>query len=87
MARDIPLLIGHIALAFGWSAARRLSLPILLLFMAKPIPDSVVPLMFFPLQVLAAKVGASVLELLRVPVYLQGNIIEIPGMRLMSRSL
>lgn len=57
--------------------------PLLLNFMAKPLPDSLVPKLFFPLQVMAARVSARVLELLNVPVYLKGNIIEIPGMQLM----
>lgn len=57
--------------------------PLLLNFMAKPLPDSLIPKLFFPLQVMAARVSAKVLELLNVPVYLKGNIIEIPGMQLM----
>jgi exosortase len=63
--------------------ARFLTPPLLLLFMAKPLPDSMVPKLFFPLQVFAAKVSARLLEALDVPVYLIGNIIEIPGMKLM----
>jgi len=78
-----PLVIGALALSLGWRATQPLIAPILLLFMAKPIPDSVVPLLFFPLQVTAARVSAQVLEMLSVPVFLAGNIIEIPGMRLM----
>jgi EpsI family protein len=78
-----PLVIGFLGLTLGWRQAAPLLAPVLLLFMAKPIPDSLVPILFFPLQVFAAKVSAQVLELLDVPVYLVGNIIEIPGMRLM----
>jgi len=78
-----PLVIGFLVLSFGWRAISPFIAPILLLFMAKPIPDSLVPILFFPLQVFAAKVSAQVLELLNVPVYLVGNIIEIPSMRLM----
>jgi exosortase len=51
--------------------------------MAKPLPDSVVLRIFWPLQVLAAKISTFVLEALGVPVYLVGNIIEIPQMRLL----
>lgn len=78
-----PLVIGFLAVTLGWRAAVPFIAPVLLLFMAKPIPDSLVPILFFPLQVFAAKVSAIVLEMLNVPVYLVGNIIEIPGMRLM----
>ena len=78
-----PVTFGAIALVFGREPANILFAPIVLNFMAKPFPDSLVPKLFFPLQRLAAQVSARVLELLDVPVYLSGNIIEIPGMRLM----
>lgn len=78
-----PTLLGVCYLVFGTGIAALLTTPILLNFMAKPIPDALVPKLFFPLQVLAAKISAWVLELLNVPVYITGNIIEIPGMQLM----
>ena len=58
-------------------------LPFALNYMALPIPRSVIPKLFNPFQVFAAKVSAMTLELLQVPVYLRGNIIEIPGMLLL----
>ena len=57
--------------------------PVLLLFMAHPLPASVLPRLFNPLQATAAKASEITLALLGVPVFVQGNIIEIPGMRLM----
>ena len=57
--------------------------PILLCFMAKPIPDSMVPRLFNPFQAFAASVSAKVLDKLNVPVHSEGNVIEIPGMRLL----
>jgi len=52
-------------------------------FMAKPLPDSLTPKLFGPLQTLAAKVSAELLSILKVPVYISGNIIEVPGMTLL----
>lgn len=78
-----PSLLGVLFLFFSRQAVTPLVIPIVLNFMAKPLPDAMVPKLFFPLQVLAARVSASVLELLDVPVYLRGNVIEIPGMQLM----
>ncbi len=78
-----PTTLGIVHLVFGRTAALTLAPPILLLFMAKPLPDSLVVRIFWPLQVFAAKVSAFVLEVLNVPVYLSGNIIEIPSMRLL----
>lgn len=74
---------GVLQLVLGTSGAAPFIAPVGLLFMAKPIPDSLIPKLFWPLQVLAARISARVLELLDVPVYLLGNIIEIPEMRLM----
>lgn len=78
-----PVLIGITFLIFDARLARLLLAPILLDFMAKPIPDSLVPKLFGPFQTLAAKVSAVSLDALNVPVHLLGNIIEIPGMRLL----
>ncbi len=78
-----PTLLAVLHLLFGRTAAFSLAPSVLLLFMAKPLPDSVVVRIFWPLQVLAAKVSAFTLEMLRVPVYLSGNVIEIPSMKLL----
>ncbi len=76
-------LTGLIYLNFSKELAKQITAPLLLNFMAKPLPDSLIPKLFFPLQVLAAKVSYFVLDFLEVPVHLKGNIIEIPGMQLM----
>ncbi len=76
-------LIGVLFLIFGAHSAKILTPLVFLLFMARPIPDSLVPLLFNPLQVVAAKVSAWVLRVMDVPVYVVGNIIEIPGMKLL----
>lgn len=78
-----PTALGAMYLMFGTAVAPFLTTPLLLNYMAKPIPDSLVPKLFFPLQVLAAKISAWVLEALNVPIYVSGNIIEIPHMQLM----
>lgn len=78
-----PVVAGIVGLCFGKEVFSVFIGPFLLLFMAKPLPDSVVVRIFWPLQVLAAKIGAYTLKLLNVPVYLSGNIIEIPSMKLM----
>jgi len=78
-----PVAIAAAYLILGKTAAFQFAPAILILFMAKPLPDSLVVRIFWPLQVMAAKVSTAVLEVLSVPVYLSGNIIEIPSMRLM----
>ena len=78
-----PVVLSVIYLTFGKTFAVISFAPIMLLLMAKPLPDSVVLRIFWPLQVLAAKVSKIVLVALGVPTYLTGNIIEIPGMKLL----
>lgn len=78
-----PTVVAFLCLALSPQRATPLILPIILNYMAKPIPDALVPKLFFPLQVLAAKISAFLLELLNVPVFLRGNIIEVPGIQLM----
>jgi exosortase len=78
-----PSLFATLWLIFGFRCALALSTPFFLLIMARPLPDSVVLKLFWPMQVLAAKVSAFSLRVCDVPVYLQGNIIEIPSMRLL----
>lgn len=78
-----PVILGMITLVLRPELARLCYLPIALNFMAKPLPDSLVPRLFNPFQVFAAKVSATVLDALNVPVHLMGNVIEIPGMKLM----
>ena len=78
-----PTLIGALLLVFGPKITGTVAGPLLLNFMAKPIPDSLLPKLLNPFQTFAALVSARVLELLHVPVYTMGNVIEIPGMRLL----
>ena len=78
-----PCILSVIFLVFGRSTTLSLSPAVLLLFMAKPLPDSFVVRLFWPLQVFAAKVSAATLAALNVPVHLSGNIIEIPAMKLL----
>ena len=78
-----PITLALVHLMFGRTAFTCLCGPIVLLFMAKPLPDSLVTRLFWPLQVLAAKVSAWTLAVLGVPVHLSGNTIEIPEMQLL----
>ena len=78
-----PTTVAALYLIFGHTAGLILAPPVLLIFMAKPLPDSLVVRVFWPLQVFAAKVSARSLELFDVPVALTGNIIEIPAMKLL----
>lgn len=78
-----PISLAVIRLTVGKELFTIFLFPVLLQLMAKPLPDSIVLRIFWPLQVLAANISTFILEIFGVPVYLVGNIIEIPQMRLL----
>jgi exosortase len=54
-------------------------LPFALLALAIPLPELVVQAFALPLQFVASRIGAALLEAREVPVLLSGNIIRLPG--------
>jgi exosortase len=54
-------------------------LPVVLLALSIPIPTVILNTVAFPLQLKASEIGASLLELRRVPVTLAGNVLHLPG--------
>ena len=50
-----------------------------LLFLSIPLPELLLQALALPLQFQASELGASLLEMRRVPVHLAGNVIRIPG--------
>lgn len=78
-----PVLLGTVMLVFGTRLGLHFAPPLLLIFLAKPIPDALSPALFNSFQSFAAKASAAILESFEIPVYLRGNIIELPGMQLL----
>lgn len=74
--------IGAAAVVLGWRSARLLLAPIGLLFLAYPLPDNLYIELSTRLQWLSSQLGAIILDALRVPVYVDGNIIDLGVMRL-----
>ena len=73
----ILTLIGLVLLLFGRHVFKILAFPLLFLFLMVPLPQSLVNTIAFPLQLLAAQIGVSVLHLLGIPALLEGNIIHL----------
>jgi exosortase len=59
-----------------------LSFPLFILLLAIPFPAIVFNQITFPLQLLASRLASVILPLLGVPVLLEGNVIELPVMKL-----
>ena len=78
----VILLAGLIWTFFGGAMLRQLQFPILVLLLAIPFPAIVFNQITFPLQLLASRLASMILPLLGVPVLQEGNVIQLPVMKL-----
>lgn len=78
MRTAFPLtLIGIVLLLLGTRVFRVLAFPLLFLFLMIPLPQSLVNVVAFPLQLVAADLAVSALHLIGVPALREGNIIHL----------
>ena len=75
-------LAGIVILFLGWNFFRALLFPWACLLLMIPLPTLVLSQITFPLQLLASRLSADALELLGVPVALEGNILRLAAMPL-----
>lgn len=77
------MLLGGLVWTFaGLSMLRVLKFPLLMLLLAIPFPAVIFNQITFPLQLLASQLAGSLLPLFSVPVLREGNVIELPMMKL-----
>jgi len=76
------VIAGLVVLFLGWNYFRATLFPWAFLLLMIPIPKIIFNQITLPLQRFAAIVAAHVLPFLGVPVYRQGNIINLPAMPL-----
>jgi exosortase len=80
---SLLLLLASLSVLFlGWNVFRAFLFPLAFLLLMIPIPTIVFNQITFPLQLLASKVAAYVLPWLGVPVFREGNVINLPAMTL-----
>jgi len=72
-------LIGLQVLLLGIPISRVLAFPLCFLFLMVPLPQSLVNVIAFPLQLIAADLAVSVLHLFGMPVLREGNILHLPS--------
>jgi len=70
-------LMGIVLLTLGRSPFRILAFPLLFLFLMVPLPQSLVNVIAFPLQLMAADVAVNALHWLEIPALREGNIIHL----------
>ncbi len=71
----VTTLIGLALYHCGWSVFSKISFPLLFLFFMVPIPVSVINFVSLPLQLMATKISAFLIQGLSIPVYREGNIL------------
>jgi len=76
-ASFVLTLIGLQVLLLGRQVFRILAFPMLFLFFMVPLPESLVNVIAFPLQLVAADFAVQALHLLHIPALREGNIIHL----------
>ena len=71
-------LAGLVVWHYGVRQLVRWWLPFALVALSIPLPDVILNRVAFPLQLIASKIGASLLAWRQIPVLLTGNVIHIP---------
>ncbi len=70
-------LMGLVLLLLGRRMFRVLAFPLLFLFLMVPLPQSLVNVIAFPLQLMAASLAVRTLHAFTIPALLEGNIIHL----------
>jgi len=78
----VLLIAGLIWTFFGKGMLRELRFPLLVLLLAIPFPEILFNKITFPLQLLASRIASDILPMLGVPTLQQGNVIQLPVMKL-----
>ena len=71
----VSALIGLVWGFLGSAMIRLLAFPLGILFFMVPVPDSLLNLVSFPLQLLATKISAGLIQFCSIPVYREGNML------------
>ena len=66
----------------GRAILREITFPLAVLLLAIPFPEIIFNQITFPLQLLASRGASSLLQFLGVPVFREGNVIQLPVMKL-----
>lgn len=78
----VMILAGLIWTLCGKRIFRELLFPMAVLLLAIPFPAILFNQITFPLQLLASRMASAILPLLGVPVLREGNVIQLPAMKL-----
>jgi len=80
---SLLILLAGLTLSFGgWQLLKELRFALLVFLLAIPLPAIIFNQLTFPLQILASKLASDLLPFFGVPVLREGNIIQLPLMKL-----
>lgn len=83
MQYSLLIALGGLTLAItGWRAFRFFVVPLLILLLSVPLPNFIYKNISFELQLLSSSIGVYVIRLFNIPVYLEGNVIDLGTMKL-----
>ena len=75
----VGVLAGLVLFVLGWQHLRVLAFPLAFLLLMVPLPAIIFNHIAFPLQILASRVGETVIAAGGVPVLREGNVLFLPG--------
>lgn len=73
---------GILLISFGWTVGKHFWPPVVHLIYMLPLPDTLYYKMTNSLQLISSELGVYLLRLVNVPVFLQGNIIDLGVLKL-----
>ncbi len=80
---SLVILLAGLVLSFaGWEYLRELRFALLVLFLAIPLPTIIFNQIALPLQIFASELASGLLSLFNIPVFRQGNVIQLAAMKL-----
>jgi len=71
------IIIGTLLSYMGWKALRIILVPLLLLLLSIPLPFFIDVLLTGKFQLLSSKLGVDIVRLFNIPVFLEGNVIDL----------
>lgn len=71
----ISSLIGLLWSCLGTAMIRAMAFPLGFLLFMVPVPDTLLSMVSFPLQLIATKISAGVIQFCSIPVYREGNML------------
>jgi exosortase len=73
----VGVLAGSTLFVYGWGHLRLITFPLALLALSVPLPAIILNQITFPLQLLASRVGETVIAAAGVPVLREGNVLVL----------